>query len=319
MRSHSLLLTRSIALTIFTSLGAGSLSASEFLRADANSDQVVSLADTHFIQSFLFRGAHPGSCSEAFDVNADERVNISDSVWILNYLYRNGPEPAAPFPEPGSSPTPSAEWLSCDEYGTGERLIDDDALLAIRSVSSPGGDESVVSVIVEVASSHHLAGFSGVISFPEGSLASYPDDPEDISGTSDGMVRPLIRIEGDDVHFGFLTTLVGSSSIDPGPRTEILEIFVCLNEGTESGEFPLTLFGAELIDFDTGRAIDTAVESATLTLDSTVTSTGCEVDPGDPGDYEYNPEPVENPGVEFRLDDIVTRPGASVSVPFYIR
>lgn len=83
-----------------------------FLRADANGDGTVSVADSLFTLGHLFLGESGLSCEDAADTNDDGRVDISDSTCTLSFLFRNGPEIPPPYPEPGVDSTP--DDLRCE-------------------------------------------------------------------------------------------------------------------------------------------------------------------------------------------------------------
>ena len=83
-----------------------------FFRGDANFDQVLDISDPVTILRSLFHGDAAVRCNDAADSNDDGRVDISDAVHVFSYLFLGGPEPPAPFPEPGSDPTPDA--LGCE-------------------------------------------------------------------------------------------------------------------------------------------------------------------------------------------------------------
>ena len=58
------------SVTIFpTSVSYGQDPIPDFLRGDANDDRVVSVADSHFLFSFLFRSGDPAACLKALDAN----------------------------------------------------------------------------------------------------------------------------------------------------------------------------------------------------------------------------------------------------------
>ena len=86
----------------------------KFMRADANADGNVNIADAISILSYLFAGAEPPSCVKSADTNDDSQVNIADAIFVLGYLFGGGPDPAAPFGECGTDPTEDA--LTCDSF-----------------------------------------------------------------------------------------------------------------------------------------------------------------------------------------------------------
>jgi CD109 antigen len=80
---------------------------SEFIRGDANSDQVVNISDPVATLTFLFvaAGEVALSCDDAADTNDDGSLDLSDAVTTLNYLFLGGVAPPAPFPAKGTDPT----------------------------------------------------------------------------------------------------------------------------------------------------------------------------------------------------------------------
>jgi len=84
----------------------------DFLRGDANKDNVLSLADVVAINNFLFVPGSPMICLEAADSNADVIVTIADSVYLANWLFIPGsPPPVGVFP----ALEPSRCWADRDE------------------------------------------------------------------------------------------------------------------------------------------------------------------------------------------------------------
>ena len=82
-----------------------------FVRGDSNQDGNVDVADPVYTLAFLF-SMGPGGCDDAFDANDDGMIDIADPVYVLAYLFSGGPDPAPPFPNEGSDPTP--DGLGCN-------------------------------------------------------------------------------------------------------------------------------------------------------------------------------------------------------------
>ena len=81
-----------------------------FLRGDANSDGVITIADPIFIGGVLFSG-ESADCAIALDANGDQAVDIADFVTLVSYLFSGGAEPPPPFPE--CAPVPGLSESDC--------------------------------------------------------------------------------------------------------------------------------------------------------------------------------------------------------------
>ena len=86
-----------------------------FIRADANIDFVVDIADAIKILGILFAGDPAPECLARLDVNDDSLIDIADGIYLLNALFNSEapaiPEPFGSFTDlvSGPDPTPSAE------------------------------------------------------------------------------------------------------------------------------------------------------------------------------------------------------------------
>jgi hypothetical protein len=65
----------------------------EFLRGDANSDNLLDLSDMVFLFNYLYKGGRPPASFEAADINFDGNIDIRDPTYLLNYFYKQGPPP----------------------------------------------------------------------------------------------------------------------------------------------------------------------------------------------------------------------------------
>lgn len=103
--------------------------AGEFIRGDANGDRHVTLTDVSYALLALFTDRAPGlTCSDAADVDNDGQsaagaAALGDALYLLRWLFGEGPEPPAPFAEPGPDLGPP-DPLDCDSWGDAERLPD---------------------------------------------------------------------------------------------------------------------------------------------------------------------------------------------------
>lgn len=103
----------SLPLAIAVALAAGSADARDFVRADANTDGTVNIADAVTTLDYLFGGG-VGYCLDAMDSNDDGTVDISDPIVLIGFLFSAGPAPAPPFGQCGADPT--ADNLGCDSH-----------------------------------------------------------------------------------------------------------------------------------------------------------------------------------------------------------
>ena len=77
-----------------------------FLRADANGDNTVDLADAISVFNDLFLGQPArAECRDALDADDTGDTDLTDGIYILNYLFQGGGEPKPPFPGAGLDPT----------------------------------------------------------------------------------------------------------------------------------------------------------------------------------------------------------------------
>jgi hypothetical protein len=86
----------------------------QFLRGDANRDRSVDISDAVCILRYLFTGGACGapSCLAPLDVDASGELELTDAIRLLHFLFLAGRPPAAPFPAPGTDPTPGG--LGCE-------------------------------------------------------------------------------------------------------------------------------------------------------------------------------------------------------------
>ena len=70
-----------------------------------NGANVVDLNDAVAVLAYLYLGVSAPDCMHAADINDNGLVEPSDYTYLVNYLFNDGPEPPAPFPEPGPDPT----------------------------------------------------------------------------------------------------------------------------------------------------------------------------------------------------------------------
>ena len=67
----------------------------EYLKGDANSDGIKSIADGVFLINYLFKDGTPPDPVILGDANCNGEVEIADVVYLINYLFRSGPPPCS--------------------------------------------------------------------------------------------------------------------------------------------------------------------------------------------------------------------------------
>ena len=87
------------------SLGGGP---EPFVRGDANGDGRLDISDAVATLLYLFQGSEILTCEDHGDVDDNGILQLTDPVLSLNFMFREGPRPAAPYPEPGLDPTEDA-------------------------------------------------------------------------------------------------------------------------------------------------------------------------------------------------------------------
>ncbi len=93
-----------------TALAAGQLDQARFVRGDTVEDGSINITDAIAILTYLF-GTGRLSCLDAADVDDNSELQITDPIRLLTWLFLVGEPPAAPFPDPGTDPTP--DWIGC--------------------------------------------------------------------------------------------------------------------------------------------------------------------------------------------------------------
>jgi len=131
---------------LLTFAAGGSLAADGpvFLRGDANSDGRVSISDAVMLRRYEFNGERPPACLDAGDVDDNGQLDLTDLVRLVSALFLGGIDISAPFPTPGTDPTPDDD-TPCDAYQPTPAEATDD-LLRIGDVTASPGDEVLIPV-----------------------------------------------------------------------------------------------------------------------------------------------------------------------------
>ena len=313
MRRTQLTSCAGVAALLLALVGpVSSIQAEDFIRGDANGDGVVSLADSHFLNRFLFVSGSLPECMKSGDYNDDGRVLIDDGNGIYSYVLLGGAPPSSPFPAPG--PDATEDGLACDSYGGGSALVDPTAEIRILDATAPGGDDQYAVITLGISNAVPVAAYSGAIRF-DPTVISGTRNPTNLSGVSEQSFGSA-HVLGNELRFGFLASITADPSavIPPGENLAVLQIEVCLTEGTTAGEYPLTLVSGELVDADSARRIDPATRSATLTVQSDLDpGVGCRFVPLD--NPPVNPEDVD---ALFKVGSGSGSRGATVDVPLIL-
>lgn len=314
-----------VALVVLA-LSCGEAQAVDFLRGDANADGEVTLSDAHFIQNYLFRGGTPADCLRSMDADGSEKINITDSMRLLNYAFRGGTPPVAPFPEAGADDGAAGaeDALGCEAYEVGPLLEDPAARLAVLEAVAPGGSDGKAKITLAISNSGILAGFAGTLLVDPEVIGTVDPTGADLLGVSESPGFNSVTLDGEHLKFGFLATLIYQDGIPVGEDVEVLELTVCLRDGTPAGDYPLAFEAAELVDFETGRAIPPVTIDGVLTVVETVAAgAGCE--PGDPGgsgeectEWQPYPDPIPPVNAVFEIRGARAPAGSDVTLPFSI-
>ena len=90
---------------VLTGTAVSSLSAQQFIRADANTNGAMNLDDVIYISAYLYSDGPAPMVLDSGDVNDNGAVELGDMVKLLEFVFLGGPFPPAPFPFPGTDPT----------------------------------------------------------------------------------------------------------------------------------------------------------------------------------------------------------------------
>jgi hypothetical protein len=82
----------SLAVAFCGSMGAAVHSPAQ-VPGDANSDEVVDVADVVYELNYVYRNGGTPSCWECGDATGDCKIDLVDLVYLLEYLFKHGPDP----------------------------------------------------------------------------------------------------------------------------------------------------------------------------------------------------------------------------------
>lgn len=66
------------------------------LMADANTDDMVNVADAVYVINYVFKNGPVPDPLEIADANCDGQANVADAVYVINYVFKGGPGPCCP-------------------------------------------------------------------------------------------------------------------------------------------------------------------------------------------------------------------------------
>ena len=194
----------------------------EFIRGDVDGDCLVSHYDVAYLTGYLYGPGPPPPCMDAGDVDDDGIVNMEDVTYFINYLFRIGPPPPAPFPLPGTDPTPDDLncLAECVPIDTEPSILD--SLIAGDAAGSCGETQVVVPIIA--VNDQDLFGYQILLDYDEDILEA---TLVETTGTATGAVYPDYFTYGkeDEVEIVCMVDFSGASSIPAGRDTLIKIIF----------------------------------------------------------------------------------------------
>ena len=247
-----------------------------FLRADSNGDGVAGMADVQRTLVWLFQDAPPPSCRKAADVDDDGEVGISDALRLFIALTRHGVDGlCGPFPLAGEDP--NADDLPCVDASSGAVLEDPLARLEVLDATASGAS---VTLTIRASSTDALTGYRGMLRVEGDIFANGQDTASgeielvDALGF-DELALTNASVYGEVLRFGSAVSISQPQTIPAANETTLLEITLCLNAGTEAGEYGLTLESGELVDAVSSRAIFPVLATATLTVPESISGAGC--------------------------------------------
>jgi hypothetical protein len=324
-RIHGTAVMSGIAVLIGLFLAfANRAQAADFIRGDANSDGRVSISDAGFLMGYFFLGSSTPECLSSADTDDSGSLNIADEVRILTVLFLGSSEISQPFPDPG--PDPTADFNSCESYGSGTPLEDSAAKIAILDAVASGGSDRKVTLPIAISSSGSIAGYSfqfadtDVIDWGQNpgfrDLAPFPArDHSGFLGSSFPQDGPF--------RVGTMFSLSEGKEAPAGEDVVLLELVVCLEPGTPAGDYPIGLAAGELIASclpngvggevcsDMGRAVLPALVGGTVTvLEDIQENAGCNT---------FVPPPPPPIYISFRLSDETSVAGGNFEVPLGIK
>jgi hypothetical protein len=298
---------------------AGRAGGTDFLRGDVNGDGIVSLADVHRLQMYIYGGSPPPECLMAADVDDDDHVGYFDALALrLFSLFEElWPPPAPPYPEPGPDPTgavpdPESPAVTCEGYGNASVLDDPESRIEVRDAVAAGGREAVAVLTLALTSPRPSAGFLGRLRVEGDVIGRNPFYLSNLVLADDFNYWSWAGPIDDSIVFYAEADLLRTRRALPVVEdANLTTLTLCLRPGARAGVYPIALESAEVIEWGTGRSVRASVAAGTLTLLRDVVSTTdwCAAEP----------TPWYPVDVEFRVGDAFTRPGRSFSVPFTVR
>ena len=316
------------ALALCLSLSSGRVSAQEeFIRADANGDQIITFADSYTIFSYLFQGSgNHINCTSAFDADDNGRVNISDPIRILNHDMLGGEAPPAPHPDIG--PDPTEDNLVCTDYGQTEVVTDDGSQLIIGDATLAGGDERQVTVVISGLLTSRSPTLNLTLTTSPGLLegAALETDLAEV------LVAPFfaaVTLGDSELEIGIVASFLNFASYPAGEQADLISLALCLAPGTPAGVYELGLSAGSLTDADSALEVVPTLISGELTVENDISETAddCDLpteiavsdnpDPPDPPDPPPGPMPEDIESV-LELTSATAAPGEQLTISYNV-
>jgi hypothetical protein len=258
-----------------------------FLRGDVNGDGAVTLSDGSMLW-LIYMGMLDGpACEKSADVNDDGVLDHWDFSRLLERLTQGMlPPPCPPFPEAGTDPTPDA--LTCVSYGGGSALDDPSAEVEVRT--EPVGVDGVIHLSLFVSNSRRVNGLEITLAlegteFAGWGGARHSDDPLPIAwgggwAVSGGTFSVAFLYSVGEISLA--DRYVSAYGLPPGESVHLLDFSNCILAGTAAGMYDVRVEHAELVDYETGRAIHPRVTVEPVVVEQDLTlDQGCAASNGE--------------------------------------
>ncbi len=258
-----------------------------FVRGDTNADGVLDVIDSENISSYLFAAAERPPCLDACDANDDGHVNIADVVTVLGTAFMG--KKALPAPAlPGDDPTP--DQLPCASWNTFAPVVTDGTVLSIPSCAIPGGATGSVETQVLVTTDQAINSVQFTLD-----LQGVPGARFEVAAVTGKTGFASVAQDGRTV--AFINEWVMQKVVGPGEDIPILNLVICVPEGTPAGTYSLAVSNARAGKVSDLNAHTLGASTSDVTVQSAVTAGGECLEPTPPPE---DPPPPASRG-SYRL------------------